>query len=283
MSTRRRRWSDNDHNFLIFTYAHSLTYRPLAVILSSADDEDEDEGCNLRLSAFGHTLIIRLPPLIRPWTTKVKANWDAATIERLGRDWYYNVEQRSYGFSLAENHLCVSLGRVTNDSTTTQSWSMFLPWNEWRVVRRTLCGADGMPFWTSVEKDRQSTSDWYAELRQQRQLCPSLKYHFKDYDDEEIIVSTQIEEMEWHRGVGRFKWMSWFSRPKIRRSLMLEFTKEVGTRKGSWKGGTTGHSIELSQTELHEAAFRRYCDNNNMTFIGPVSDSKTPLNDGVVS
>jgi hypothetical protein len=76
-----------------------------------------------------------------------------------------------------------------------------------------------------------------------------------------------IQEREWLRGVKAFRWLSRFFYPKIRRSLNLEFHKEVGPRKGSWKGGTIGHSIEMLPGELHEAAFRRYCEKNNMTFI----------------
>ena len=46
---------------------------------------------------------------------------------------------------------------------------------------------------------------------------------------------------------------------KIRRSLDLEFSGETGPEKGSWKGGTVGTGIEMLPGELHEAAFRRYC------------------------
>lgn len=42
------------------------------------------------------------------------------------------------------------------------------------------------------------------------------------------------------------------------------------TRKGSWKGGTIGHSIEMPPGELHADAFRRYCAEHNMTFSDPL-------------
>lgn len=50
-------------------------------------------------------------------------------------------------------------------------------------------------------------------------------------------------------------------------TLDLEFSSEVGRRKGSWKGGTLGHGIEMLPGELHEAAFRRYCAQNDLTFV----------------
>lgn len=54
----------------------------------------------------------------------------------------------------------------------------------------------------------------------------------------------------------------------LRRSLDIRFSGETGHRKGSWKGGTVGHSINMLPGELHEAAFHRYCTEHEMTFIG---------------
>ena len=44
--------------------------------------------------------------------------------------------------------------------------------------------------------------------------------------------------------------------------------KETGSKKGSWKGGTIGHGIDMLPGELHEGAFRRYCLAHKMKFIG---------------
>ena len=73
--------------------------------------------------------------------------------------------------------------------------------------------------------------------------------------------------MEHRFGTKSFKWLSWFVAPKISRSLMLQFQKETGRRKKSWKGGTVGHSIRMLPGELHESAFRRYCQEHDMTFV----------------
>ena len=100
--------------------------------------------------------------------------------------------------------------------------------------------------------------------------CPTVEFTFRDFDGEEIIATTKIEEREWKFGTGYFKWLSMFRRPKVRRVLDLSFSAETGRRKGSWKGGTVGHSIEMIPGELHEAAFRRYCAEHEMTFGGKV-------------
>lgn len=264
--TRSRiRWSDEDRYFGPFTYAQARdSYRPLALVLGSGDDDDYPH-CRLRLSGFGHTLILALPPVIRPWREKVQTKyWDASTIERLGRDWYWETHKREYGFSYAEGFLQVFLGRQTHDSSTTRSWCKHLPWTQWRFVRHSLFGRDGEHVWT--ETDRR---DWTGN-QAAKDACPSVSFAFKDYDGEALTVTTVIEEREWLFGQGWFKWLSLFRSPKVRRSLDLRFSGETGSRKGSWKGGTIGAGIDMLPGELHEPAFRRYCERKNMAFLGPV-------------
>jgi hypothetical protein len=258
-----RRWSDNDHHFGPFTFAYDRRYKPISVVLSSA--EEDHPGCNLRISAFGLTLITELPGIIKPHKQQVFPQcWDAATIDRLGRNWYWDVSLRRYGFSVSEGFLQVFLGRETGDSSTTQSWSKFLPWTQWRFIRHSLYGADGSHFWTESDEDKKN---WMAH-REAKDECSSLSFEFDDFDGERITVKTIIEEREWKFGEGWFKWLSLFRKAKVSRSLDLEFSKETGKRKGSWKGGTIGHSIEMIPGELHESAFRRYCSEHEMTFIG---------------
>ena len=100
----------------------------------------------------------------------------------------------------------------------------------------------------------------YDEQRKAEESCPTVEFLFADYDGKEIIVKTKIEEREWAFGEGWFKWLSFFRKNLIRRSLDLDFSSEVGPEKGSWKGGTIGHSIEMLPNELHEEAFKRYCE-----------------------
>lgn len=257
----RIRWGDNDRYFGPFTYSRG-NWRPFRMVLGSGDG-DENPGCRLLVSAFGRTLITALPAIVRPWRRKVDAKtWDAATVERLGRDWYWDMHEREYGFCVSDGHLSVYYGRQTDDSSTEQRWGCFLPWTQWRHVRHSFYGLNGECFESVSGKDR------YEVYKPIRDACPTVTFAFTDFDGEELTATTRIEEREWLRGQGWFKWLSWFYRPKIHRSLDISFSGETGDRKGSWKGGTTGHSIEMLPGELHEAAFRRYCDGHNMTFTG---------------
>ena len=132
------------------------------------------------------------------------------------------------------------------------------------MVRFSLYGEHGEHVWSQHGVQRGMGA--YDEQRKATDTLKKVVFNFSDFDGEEIQASTHIEEREWKRGVKWFKWLSWFCKPKVRRSLDIKFSKETGPRKGSWKGGTIGHSIDMLPGELHEAAFRRYCKENKMTF-----------------
>lgn len=276
------RWGDDDRYFGPFTWAHSASYPHWAVVLRSrGDDDDSNPGrCSLRFSFGKSTLIVALPAIVRPWREKRRANWDAETIQRLGRDWYWNTYPRQYGFSYSDGFLSIYYGRETHDSTTEQRWGYFLPWTQWRHVRHSLYGIDGAHFWTKPEQTKITVGDmsgWEA-MRSAEESCPRASFEFEDYDGARLTVETRIEEREWHFGTGWFKWLSLFRRPKVRRYLDLTFSGETGPEKGSWKGGTIGTSIEMLPGELHESAFRRYCEQEHrakgrrykIKFIGAV-------------
>lgn len=266
---RAERWGDNDRYFGPFTFSFRERYRHCGVLLSSADDEDR--GANLRISAFGSTMIVAIPPVIKPhvsWVDLSGRDW--AQPGKDGRKGYTQVDRREYGFSLSEGHLNISLGRVTNDSSTEQRWGCFLPWTQWRHIRRSFYGLNGEHIATLPDAGKSYRLDsgrWERE-RAIEDATPTISFEFDDFDGERIVATTKIEEREWRFGTGWFKWLSLFRRPKIRRSLDLDFSKETGKRKGSWKGGTVGHSIDMLPGELHEPAFRRYCTKHDMKFVG---------------
>lgn len=279
MNKRNYRWSDNDHNFGPFIHAKEK-YRSLAAVLDSGDG-DEYAGCRFRLSGFGHTLIVLLPPIIRPWRRRVvAASWDAATVARMGRNWYFDSHSREYGLSYSNGgsdngggFLQVFLGRQTGDSSTTQSWSCFTPWNNWRHVRTSYYGLQGEHYWTEPKTNwRLSSKEEHARACRDewamKEQCPTVAFAFDDFDGERLKATTRIEEREWKLGDKWCKWISLFRKPKIRREMHIGFSGETGRRKGSWKGGTTGHGIEMLPGELHESAFKRYCAEHEMTFRG---------------
>lgn len=278
---RAVRWGDNDRYFGPFTWSIS-SYKPWAIVLKSRGDDDCESGiCYLRISLRSLTLLVALPNVIKPHMKKIYPGWDATTIKRLGRDWYWDIDPREYGFSCNEGHFNIYYGRTggsTGDSRIEQRWSCFLPWTQWRHVRHSFYGLQGEHLYDEIQRsssDRLDGEDWQErwDARQAREnAVPTVTFAFKDFDNEQLTVATKIEEREWRFGAGCFRWLSIFRQPKISRSLNLAFSSETGRRKGSWKGGTVGHAIEMRPAELHEDTFRRYCAEHEMTFLGVRSE-----------
>lgn len=290
--TRAQRWSDNDRYFGPFTFAYSPTYKDIGVTIQSDVHEDRDEGTSsLRIRLGGATMIWVLPwQIVKPRIERHYANFDAETVTRLGHNYYDTAMTRQFGFSFSHTGAIgdsvmfqLFRGARTFDSSTDRTWSCSLPWTEWRHVRWSLYDLEGRHFWSDIDAEAAGylklgkSMDRYELRRKWEEMCPTRKFVIRDYDGAEIVCTTKIEEREWRWGRKPFEWLSWFKKPMIRRSLDLTFDKEVGPEKGSWKGGLIGHGFAMLPGELHEAAMRRYCEQEHrakrtpyrITFVGP--------------
>lgn len=232
MRRTRRRWSDNERRLGPFTFSRDKFAR-LGAMLDCGDMEDG--SASLRFHAAGCTFLVALP-----------------SIFPIGRE---------YGAFAAESNVHIRYGRQTMDSSTEQSACWSIPWLTWRHVRHSIYGLRGEHIADEIERDWRK---WFAVC----DACPSESFDFDDFDGERIVATTRIEEHEWRLGTRWCKWLSIFRAPRISRSLDIRFSKETGPKKGSWKGGTVGHSIEMRPGELHESAFRRYCAEHQMRFVG---------------
>lgn len=252
---KNRRWSGNDKHFWPFTFSHDC-YSKFGFMLDSGANDGGPGDCHIRFYLFRWTIILELPRIIRDWRERKHAGWDDATIARIGRNWYENVYPREYGAYYSDKSIFVHYGQQTHDSRTDKNKVIFLPWMHSTHIRRSLLDLKGEHFWTEWSKERSARE----ALNAVRNACPKARFEFEDFDGEKITATTHIEEWEWRQGTGWFRWLSWFSKPQIRRTLELEFSSEVGPEKGSWKGGTVGHSTEMRAGETPEDAFKRYCE-----------------------
>lgn len=251
----------------------TTSWRPWIVHLTSHGGNEGYKWNALTVYCFGIVARLYLPRIIQPQRRKVQAvYWDAATIERMGRDWYWDEEPREYGFSLVDGLLDISFGIQPGDSSRDQRWGYFLPWQQWRFVRFSLYEPDGTHFYTQFERDRrkqkQSGLDLYQEQCDAEAKVGKIKFTIRDFDGEIIGVTTHIEEREWRFGDKWCSWLSWFRKPRIIRSLDIDFSNEVGRDKSSWKGGTIGHSIEMLPNENPAQAFSRYCEQEHRSKNG---------------
>lgn len=282
---KNRRYSNNDRHFWPFTLSKT-NYNSFGIVLDSGANDDHPGDCHIRFYAFKYTLICELPQIISDHHIRhIPTSWNAETINRLGRNWYDEVFSCEYGFNFIDSALHVYYGAQTFSSDTTQNKVYFLPWLHWTHIRRSLFDTKGEHFWTEYDIKGHRAS-WIA-VSAVEEACPKIQFEIDDYDGERIIATTHIEEREWHFGTGAFRWLSWFRKPMIQRTLQISFASEVGTEKGSWKGGTIGTSIEMKPGELHESAFRRFCEQDHrakyntyrIQYVGRIPDREKPIND----
>jgi len=93
----------------------------------------------------------------------------------------------------------------------------------------------------------------YTPLKENKLV---YKYHYNyldKYDGEVIPCTFWVEEREW-----RPKWLTWTGMFKtVNRYIEIEFDKEVGKQKGSWKGGCVGCGYDLLPGEHPIECIRR--------------------------
>lgn len=125
----------------------------------------------------------------------------------------------------------------------TKFWHM--PW-EWKYIRCDVLRSDGT--WTKrvacYEKgEPDGRQVWTFPYR----------YILRSGEVQEVTATVHIERMEWRR-----KWTRWLPLfAKVRKSIEVEFSGEVGERAGSWKGGCIGCGYAMKPGETAEQTLRR--------------------------
>lgn len=234
--------------------------------------EDFAKPCNiLYLTVYRWAWSLRIPNLIKPKTEWVDLS--VAFLSSFQAPWAQNNPEpnrgytksiaKDYGFTIYDNILFLHYGIqpgcwISNDrKNSDHTFVWYFPWTQTRHVRHDLYNLDGTYFAT-VEGANRLNSNWSKSYEQLVKAVPKIRFQFCDFDGEVIEAECYISEREWHHGSGWFKWLSWFHKPIISRCLEISFNKEVGYEKGSWKGGTMGHGIELRPNESPYSAFCRY-------------------------
>lgn len=155
---------------------------------------------------------------------------------------YYDTDAPEYGFYFHMNQLGLKLGKKVK--------LYDLPWAlDW--------------FRTShLKKD----GDWLHETRGHHldtweskyddilfiEKHP-YKYITNDGTEQNCIATIKVREMEW-----RWKWFMWLKLTrKIRKSIDIDFSQQIGERVGSWKGGVLGCGYDIKKNETPLECLRR--------------------------
>lgn len=155
-----------------------------------------------------------------------------------------------WGVAIHNNKFWIYKGGKGNMNGGNKWWTWDFPWSyEW--VRRSKLRKDET--WEhEVEGDRKEfwRDEWKDVLWNGNFL---YIYTLKSGEKQEVVANISVEEMEW-----RQKWLKWTKKfAKIRRSIDIQFSDEVGERSGSWKGGCLGCGYDMLPNEKPYETLKR--------------------------
>jgi len=259
LKTNRRWGSEDDKHFGPFTFSSTGSYKGYGIVFDSGDPQEGEPEAHVRIRFRTATLIMELP------------NWLVPTgLNQIVPDGDWYDWETNYGVMVwVDQHPAVTsyYGIQTGDSSSEKSNYWSIPWLNRRFHRHSILDPDHNIVWTQYAKDRK---DW-KDAHEAEESVEKVKFYCRDkYDNAEIIATCHISEREWRHGTGWFKWLSYFTKPTIQRSLSIEYDQEVGPRKGSWKGGIMGTGCKIEPGEKPWIAFRKHCIANNLDYIGEI-------------
>lgn len=161
----------------------------------------------------------------------------------------------SWGWYYFMDAVVFNIGGGGNYQGGTKSKRFYMPWAfDW--VRSSWLMSDKS--WFHETKGKRI--NWHGSVDEVGSFEWREKNKWKEvhlftdsFDGTVVSATISVEEREWRPKW--FKWTSLFS--KIKKSIGVEFDKEVGKRKGSWRGGTVGCGYELRNGETPLECLRR--------------------------
>jgi hypothetical protein len=224
------------------------------------DSERGTNWCMLNIAFGKHSWWWQIPQIFKPlkkWVDTSKESWS-----KNPKGGYWEHIRREYGFTITDENIHLHYGIQpgcwsSRDKKNSDHTKLFgIPWLQKRYVHEKFYRPDWKEFGICEPKKNGGLD--FDLLHKIKDMVPKIKFRFNDFDGEEIIATCYISEMRHEHGTGWFKWLKYFVKPMITRRLDLEFNKEIGYEKGSWKGGTMGHSVKIEHGEDPLQAFIRY-------------------------
>ena len=186
------------------------------------------DNAELHISLFGWHSMIRLP-----WKHKRK-------------DWYR--EEKKYGVAVFHNTIYRYWGwKLKGWDLPFVSYPPAIRWERYK-------GNPDSFLLSSLEKENWEAHPSRTKYEGGCQEPTTWSYNYTDpYDGTVVPCKYWVEEMEW-----RPKWLTWTNKfSKIRRYIEVEFSQEMGSMKGSWKGGTIGCSYNILPYEHPNETIQR--------------------------
>lgn len=220
-----------------FLMTYNVVWRP---------DAPRQNGNYIYIGMFGNSLSIKLPMWIKPF----KVDRDNKESLTLGA---------CYGIRYSGSNVVLYYGvqnEFDHSGVKEKRKNFFLPWKQLRTTKLQLFTMDDELYY-----DHSIARNNFNDYIEKEKTVPKLLTLANDNDGELIAVTSYVELHEYKRGRDGFEWLGYIYPTLSTKALFLKFDKEVGTQKGSWKGGTTGVKIELLPNEKPKEALERFFQN----------------------
>jgi len=165
-----------------------------------------------------------------------------------------DCESAGWGFDYHNNTIWIYIGGGGNFEGGKKWKTISMPWELIWVRTSTLTK---MGYWyhetatkreLKIEPYTAGSYEWLKEIRWQE-----IHEFIDKYDSTPVNATIHVTEREWRpRGL---KWTKLFA--KKRKCIEVDFDKEVGERKGGWKGGTIGCGYDMKEGETPLECLRR--------------------------
>lgn len=235
--------------------------------IKTAGDNNSQKFNTINIGFWKHTIIIRVPEFIKPKLKYVDTTYLTHLANKTTG--YYESIGKNYGFAFYNDSLHIHYGIQpgvwggADKENSNHTKVFFNGWADTRRIRYEFFNPDWTHFAHAPDKINGALD--FDAIRKCEADVPKVLIRFNDFDGEEITATCHLYEMEWEYGKGLFKWVKYFRKNIVVRRVELSFDKEVGEKKGSWKGGTLGHSCDVNPGEGLFAAFSRYGEKYNFS------------------
>jgi hypothetical protein len=159
--------------------------------------------------------------------------------------------------------------KVEYDCCESPRYGVYYHENDFCICYGTKIKFIDMPWkldWIRTSYLNHNTGEWLHEREGQRQdfydtnkwnifYTESYPYTYttKSGEIQYCTATINVVEREW-----RWKWFKWLSWTKfVRRVIDIQFSDDIGEKKGSYKGGTTGCSYEMKKNETPYDCLKR--------------------------
>lgn len=211
----------------------------------------------------------KCPNIIPPAVRHVDKKW-VGIDDHINHIKYDQIIQRRYGFFFDTDMIFFYLGKDAGDSDIDQKWSWTIPFLSFTYIGRQYLNV--LDKTTSYFCDDGMS---YDEEDKIKQSVPKMTFVCQDYDNQPFVAECYLQRQWYHRGIKSFKWLKYFTKPIGYLRCEATFSTEIGPRKNTWKGGTTGCSWWVSDpNSTVEQAFLDYAKEHNITVIDYCYENK---------